>query len=49
MEKVILRIVDSKPYKLDELLNNELLNEKDRVDALKYLTFLSKKSPTAIC
>ena len=47
MEKVILRIVDSKPYKLDELLNNELLNEKDRVDALKYLRTESKKERVA--
>lgn len=47
MEKVLLRIVDTKPYKLDDLLNNKLLNEKDKVDSLKYLRTESKKERVA--
>lgn len=43
MEKVLLRIVDSKPYKLDDLLNNPLLSEKDEADSLKYLRTENKK------
>jgi len=43
MEKVLLRIVDSKPYKLDDLLNNPLLSVKDEADSLKYLRTENKK------
>ena len=43
MEKVLLRIVDSNPLDLDELLNNKLLSDKDKADSLKYLRTENKK------
>ena len=43
MEKVLLRIVDSNPLELEELLNNELLSEKDKADCLRYLRTENKK------
>ena len=43
MEKILLRIVDSNPLELEELLNNELLSEKDKSDCLRYLRTENKK------
>ena len=49
MDKVLLRIIDANPYKLDELLNNELLSDKDKEDSLKYLRTVNKKERVAAC
>ena len=43
MDKVLVRIVNSKPYTLDELLNNALLSDKDKEDSLRCLRTENKK------
>ena len=43
MEKVLIRIVDSNPLDLEDLLNNELLSIKDKSDCLRYLRTENKK------
>lgn len=43
MDKVLVRIVDSKPFELEALLNHKYLKEKDYPDVLKYLNTEDKK------
>jgi len=43
MDKVLVRIADSKPYELETLLNHKYLKEKDYPDILKYLNNEDKK------
>ena len=43
MDKVLIRIVNSKPYSLEDLLNHELVSDKDKADSLRCLRTENKK------
>ena len=43
MDKVLVRIVNSKPYSLEDLLNHELVSDKDKADSLRCLRTENKK------
>ena len=47
MDKVLLRIVNSKPLDLEALLSNRYIKEKDMLDILRFLKVESKKERAA--
>ena len=47
MDKVLVRILDTKSLDLEDILSNKYLNEKDVLESLKYLKVESKKERAA--